>query len=250
MEVELPDFAIARFPVTFREYCAFLDALEAPRSRARRAPRAPRSPRLRGLRRPPRRAGQWEPRDVIIEGEARKMFPAEEGHLWNVPVPLIDWFDAVAYCRHRSEIEGTEIRLPLELEWEKAARGVDGRAHPWGDHFDPTFCLMRTSRPFLPQAEPVGTFATDASPYGVRDMAGGMREWMADVHGERTWAETAAEPEPSRICPRRVPVRLIRSGNWASESRRCRAASRARFFSLARYPSLTFRVAKSLARGG
>jgi hypothetical protein len=128
MTVDLPDFAIARFPVTFREYCAFLDALELrdPALAARRAPHD-----LRGSEGYVARLdaqGKWEPRDVIIEGEARKMFPIEEGHLWNVPVPLIDWFDALAYCRWRSEIEGTEIRLPLELEWEKAARGsMDAR---------------------------------------------------------------------------------------------------------------------------
>ncbi len=249
MEVELPDFAIARFPVTFREYCAFLDALQArdPALAARRAPHDLRGSEGYAARLDER--GQWEPRDVIIEGEARKMFPIEEGHLWNVPVPLIDWFDAVAYCRWRSEVMGTEIRLPLELEWEKAARGVDGRAHPWGDHFDPTFCLMRTSRPFLPQAEPVGTFETDASPYGVRDMAGGMREWMADVHGERTWAETAAEPEPSSDLERGAsPVRLIRSGNWVATEQYCRSAARSRFFALTRGTGLSFRVARSLGK--
>ncbi len=129
----------------------------------------------------------------MVEGDAQKRFPAEEGHLWNLPVILIDWFDAVAYCRFRSERDGIEIRLPTELEWEKAARGTDGRFYPWGDHFDPTFCLMRSSRPFLAQPEPVGTFPIDTSPYGVRDMAGGVREWVADVNGEGSWAETSGE---------------------------------------------------------
>ena len=86
------------------------------------------------------------------------MFPIEDGHLWQVPVVLVDWFDAVAYCRWRSDREGTPIRLPTEMEWEKAARGTDGRVFPWGDHFDSTFCLMLSSRPFMPQPEPVGTF--------------------------------------------------------------------------------------------
>ncbi|MFO0758548.1 MAG: bifunctional serine/threonine-protein kinase/formylglycine-generating enzyme family protein [Byssovorax sp.] len=249
MEVDLPDFAIARFPVTFREYCAFLDALQVhdPEQARRRAPHD-----LRGSEGYAARLGadgKWEPRDVIIEGEARKMFPIEEGHLWNVPVPLVDWFDAVAYCRWRSEVAGAEIRLPLELEWEKAARGVDGRAHPWGDHFDPTFCLMRSSRPFLPQIEPVGTFAVDSSPYQVRDMAGGMREWMADVYGEQSWAETAAEDEPSSDLERGAsPVRLIRSGNWVATEQYCRSAARSRFFALTRGTGLSFRVAKSLGK--
>jgi formylglycine-generating enzyme required for sulfatase activity/tRNA A-37 threonylcarbamoyl transferase component Bud32 len=248
-EIELPDFAIARFPVTLRSYCAMLDGLDA-QDRALAEKRTPHdTTRAEGevVRRSAN--GRYEPIS-FLEGDAKRMFPAEEGHLWNVPVLLIDWFDAVAYCRHRSEIERAEIRLPTELEWEKAARGTDGRFYPWGDHFDPTFCLMRESRVFS-QPEPIGTFATDTSPYGARDMAGGMREWVGDIHGELSWEEAAQEPEPPPGTARdSSSFRVYRSGNWASESRRCRAASRARFFSLARYPSLTFRVAKSLARGG
>ena len=57
------------------------------------------------------------------------MFPVEEGHLWNVPVLLVDWFDAVAYCRWRSELRrAARAGCPTELEWEKAARGADGRS--------------------------------------------------------------------------------------------------------------------------
>jgi serine/threonine-protein kinase len=248
-EPDLPDYAIARFPVTFRDYCKFLDALDRidPALALRRAPHDLRGSEGYVVRRGP--SGCWEPLETIIEGEARKMFPPEEGHLWNVPVVLVDWFDAVAYCRWRSEVDGVKVRLPTELEWEKAARGTDGRVHPWGDHFDPTFCLMQASRPFLPQAEPVGTFPTDCSPYGVRDMAGGMREWMADVHGERTWVETLADPEPSAEAERGdSPARVIRSGNWVATAEYCRSASRSRFFSLTRGTGLSFRVARSLRR--
>src|SRR4029078_8548989 len=144
-EHEVGDFAIARYPVTFREYCAFLDHLEQ-RDHAlalRRSPHDLRGAEGSGVRLG--KDGRWEPLDVIIEGEARKMFPIEEGHLWNVPVALVNWFDAVAYCRWRSEVLGTQSRLPTELEWEKAARGTDGRLYPWGDHFDPTFWLISAS---------------------------------------------------------------------------------------------------------
>ena len=101
------------------------------------------------------------PHPSNIEGEARKLFPPEQGHLWRVSANTVDWFDATAYCRWRSAVESCNIRLPTELEWEKAARGVDGRFYPWGDRFDPTFCLMRDSRPFEQQPEPIGTFPTD-----------------------------------------------------------------------------------------
>jgi len=188
---------------------------------------------------------------ALVEGEARKCFPHEEGHSWNVPVVLVDWFDAAAYCAWSSAREGLELRLPSELEWEKAARGTDGRAFPWGDAFDPTFCLMRTSRPYLPQPEPVGTFEIDESPYGVRDMAGGVREWVGDVHGERTWSETSAEPEPVMRARRDASEwRVIRGGGWSTTAEYNRSASRTRFFALTRATYLGFRVAHTLPRRG
>ena len=249
-EPELPDYAMARYPVTFREYCAFLDALTSidPALAERRAPHDLRGSEGYAVRRG--ESGRWEPIETIIEGDARKMFPIEDGHLWNVPVVLIDWFDAVAYCRWRSEVDGVMVRLPTELEWEKAARGVDGRVHPWGDHFDPTFCLMQASRPFLAQAEPVGTFATDRSPYDVRDMAGVMREWVADIQGERTWDEFSAEREPAATTTRGASTeRVVRSGNWISMADYCRSSARSRLFALTRGMGLGFRVVKPLHRG-
>jgi serine/threonine-protein kinase len=247
---EVADFAVARYPVTFREYCAFLDDLEQvdPSLARKRAPHDLRGSEGFAVRKDER--GLWEPVPEIIEGDAREMFPIEQGHLWSVPVVLVDWFDAVAYCAWRSERDGISIRLPTEVEWEKAARGVDGRAFPWGDHFDPTFCLMRASRPFMPQVEPVGTFPTDCSPYGAHDMAGGVREWMADVHGETTWDAALAEVEPSDGAERGTsPTRVIRSGNWNATDVYCRAANRSRFPSLVRGTGLGFRVARALGRG-
>jgi serine/threonine-protein kinase len=249
-ELDVPDFAIAKFPVTFREYCEFLNELET-RDLDLALKRAPHGTRgSEGYVARPAAGGGWEPLPTVVEGDAQKLFPAEEGHLWNLPVVLIDWYDAVAYCRFRSERDGIELRLPTELEWEKAARGTDGRFYPWGDHFDPTFCLMRSSRPFLSQPEPVGTFPIDTSPYGVRDMAGGVREWVADVHGERSWAETSRELELSVDAGGDAPPwRISRAGSWAADAQQCRSASRARSFGVARALNLSFRLAKPLSRG-
>ncbi len=249
-EVSVSDFAIARFPVTMREYCAFLDDLEAkdPALAEKRAPRdmsgAPafRTRRVAG--------GKWEPDPAIIEGEARRTFPAGEGHDWNVPVLLVDWFDAVAYCRWRGTVEGVPVRLATEAEWEKAARGVDGRFYPWGDRFDPTFCLMRESRPFTNQPEPVGTFPTDESPYGVRDMAGCIREWVGDVFGDRSSEQLLAEPEPPPGTPRGdSPLRRVRGGGWQVDAKWARSASRgADWFALTRGTATGFRCAKTLIK--
>ncbi|HSN97030.1 MAG TPA: hypothetical protein VLS89_01995, partial [Candidatus Nanopelagicales bacterium] len=77
----------------------------------------------------------------------------------------------------------------------------------------------------------------------------GMREWVGDVYGEKTWEEALAEPEPSVDAERDAsPWRAFRSGNWASDDQRCRSASRSRFFALARNTNLSFRVAKTLSR--
>jgi serine/threonine-protein kinase len=251
--VSVPDFAIATFPVTFRDYCEFLDDLErtCPEQVARRIPQDLRGPDGAVVRRNER--GLWEPDPCIIEGDARKMFPIEAGNLWRVPVMLVTWFDARAYCAWRSTksagADASPLRLPTEAEWEKAARGVDGRFYPWGDRFDPTFCLMRESRPFMIQPEPIGTFSVDESPYGVRDMAGGMREWVGDVFGDKTWTDLAAECEPGPETERATSgSRQLRSGAWVADHKWARAASRNASGALNRGTATSFRMARSLSR--
>ena len=248
-EVSVQDFAIARFPVTMREYCAFLDELHGtdPTLSEKRAPHDLRGSEGYWVR---REEDRWEPKAIIIEGDARKMFPEGRGHEWSVPAVLIDWFDAVAYCRWRGSRDGAEVRLPTEAEWEKAARGTDGRFFPWGDHFDPTFCHMRESRPYAQQPEPTGTFPTDESPYGARDMAGGVREWVGDIFGDKPWEELCAEVEPTQDTPRGdSSFRRVRSGCWSADSKWSRAASRGvGLFALTRGMGLGFRCAKGLTR--
>jgi serine/threonine-protein kinase len=246
-ERHVDDYAIARLPVTFREYCAFLDELEAtdPALARRRAPHDLRG--SEGMVVQLAANGQWEPCAWVIEGEARLSFPPEEGHFWNVPVPLVDWFDARAFCHWMTGRAKAGIRLPTEAEWEKAARGVDGRFYPWGDRFDPTFCQMLQSRSWPTQPEPAGTFSADESPYGVRDMAGAIREWVGDIDGEKTAASLDAEREPPPDVERGESTsRRIRSGARGTDEKWCRAASRTTIAALSRGPILGFRLAKSL----
>lgn len=87
------------------------------------------------------------------------------------PVVLVNWHEADAYCKWRKK------RLPTEAEWEKAARGTDGRAFPWGNEFD--IKKVNTMGEFGGTTQ-VGFFQDGKSPYGVLDMAGNVQEWTSD----------------------------------------------------------------------
>ena len=178
-EVEVDAFEIGRYPVTNGEYLEFV--------------------RATGRTPPP----SWP------EGSVP---PGRGTH----PVVRIGHDDATAYTRWLSDETGRRYRLPTEAEWEKAARGTDGRLYPWGNFFDPDRCntlegntfavLYRRARPAygvvmrvgafvvdrgligesfdrLVATTPVGIFPHGASPYGALDMAGNAEEWVADPFG-------------------------------------------------------------------
>ncbi len=161
------DFAIARYPVTASEYLLFINDL------ARSAPE-------RARRHVPRR--RYDADYYWLPGSnGRYHLPQRDldGDGWHPkwPVSHVSWDDAKAYCDWLGERLGRPVRLPTTAEWEKAARGVDGRVYPWGDRFSPSFCKMSESRKNQNVPEPVGAFPMDESPYGVRDVAGCVAEW-------------------------------------------------------------------------
>ncbi len=97
-----------------------------------------------------------------------KIPPGEE----QIPVTQITWAEAEAYCKWAGK------RLPTEAEWEKAARGTDGREYVWGNEYKPG--LANTGDATSKRLMPVGSFPASKSPYGVEDMVGNVWEWIAD----------------------------------------------------------------------
>ncbi|MCB0015862.1 MAG: SUMF1/EgtB/PvdO family nonheme iron enzyme, partial [Anaerolineales bacterium] len=97
----------------------------------------------------------------------------------NQPVTGVSWYEAVAFCAWAAEATGEKVRLPTEAEWEKGARGTDGRTFPWGDA-EPNEKLCNFD-PNVGQTTPVGRYSPQGdSPYGCADMAGNVWDWTAD----------------------------------------------------------------------
>jgi formylglycine-generating enzyme required for sulfatase activity len=118
--------------------------------------------------------------------EARGRRPADSDRLKGPddhPVTNVTWFDALAFCRWLSEKAGLPVTLPSEAEWEKAARGTDGRIYPWGDEPpDETRCNFGGARR---GTTPVGLYSPQGdSPYGCADMAGNVWEWTRSLYRE------------------------------------------------------------------
>ena len=121
------------------------------------------------------------------------------------PVVLVSLGDAEAYARWLSRQTGQSWRLPSAKEWEKAARGTDGRRYPWGDTYQPSRLNSHDAGPF--DTMPVGAFPKGASPYGMLDAAGQVFEWTS----------TATSPER----------RLVKGGSWDDKGCGvCRPAAR------------------------
>jgi formylglycine-generating enzyme required for sulfatase activity len=97
---------------------------------------------------------------------------------------VVSWYDARDYGEWLAEVTGKDYRLPSEAEWEKGARGTDGRIYPWGDQWDATRCNSRESG--VENTTSVHAYPQGASPYRLLDMAGNVWEWTRSLWG-RNW---------------------------------------------------------------
>jgi len=210
---------VARFEVTSAMYRAYLDDA----SWHGLAASFPHVPRQNGVA--SEETAYWR------HGE-QGYRPLPELTWWTdeMPVHSISWADADDFCGWLTGRSGGgrwRFQLPTQDEWEKAARGPSGRFFPWGDAFDPTFCRSFESRTREQQEtmpEPIALYPIDESPYGVRDLAGGMREWTSSrLEGPAPW-------------------RITKGGSWAHGSGIARSAGLTANAPENVFPSLGFRI--------
>ena len=205
---ELPGFYIGRYPITNAQFQAFIDD--------------------GGYN---EKARWWDGLQERVEE------PYDPG--WtepNRPRETVSWFEATACCRWLSDRLGYEVRLPTELEWEKAARGEDGRDYPWGDEYRAGYANVdekatKAGPTYLQQTTAVGLYPHAASPYGAEDMAGNVWEWCLNRYDNPEQTESGGN-EP----------RALRGGSWDDDPGYARASYRNWNSPDYRFNDLGFRV--------
>ena len=159
---------------------------------------------------------EWKKKEKIVQP---RYWDDSDWNQPDHPVVGVSYYEARAYAKWANK------RLPTEQEWEKAARGTDGRKYPWGEEFDVERC--NSDKSGLKRTTPVKTYANGISPYGCYDMAGNVWEWTA------SWYEESSKEH-----------QVLRGGSWANEPVFLRSAFRTRYSPDGRDANIGFRCAQ------
>jgi formylglycine-generating enzyme required for sulfatase activity len=165
-----------------------------------------------------------------VKTEGIRHYLSSRGSSWenkmDHPVTRVKWTDAMEYCRWLNHLlqdempSGLVLRLPTEAEWEKAARGADGRERPWGDPFDRNKCNTKASG--NAETTPVGSYSPIGdSPFGCADMVGNVWEWTHSVSVAYPY-----DPYDGRENEVDSGERVLRGGAFSSLERHARCAYR------------------------
>jgi len=175
----------------------------------------------------------WRTKNNVTEPEGYWTLPNFSGA--EQPIMDVSWYEAEAYANWLSETSGIDFGLPTEAQWEKAARGTDGRSFPWGNQWDgsranhcdkncPDEWGDKESDDGTPQTAPAGSYSTGASPYGALDMVGNVWEWTADWY---SYGYDEASPN-NPTGPENGDTRVVRGGSWRSDPAQASATIRGR----------------------
>jgi formylglycine-generating enzyme required for sulfatase activity len=187
--LELPNYYMARLPVTNQQFSEFLDESKIQHTWV----------------------GDWK----------RKSDHPVVNVTWHDAVAFCRWFSE----KHQAELPaGMALALPSEAEWEKAARGEFGREYPWGDSFDPALC--NTYEGGKGDTTPAGAYSSAGdSPYGCADMAGNVWEWTRSLDRPYPYQPGG---ERENLAAGASGARVLRGGSWHSNRNHARCAFRGR----------------------
>jgi formylglycine-generating enzyme required for sulfatase activity len=234
-KVTLPDFRMARYPVTNRQYRRFIDYLKTGRLDDREAlPVSEFRAALTGFSR--KEGLDWLVKkaqgDYDLAGEFRSRYDDDKQlNGEEQPVVGITWYASRSYCLWLSLMESngqrTDLyRLPTEPEWEWAAAGKERREYPWGNT-EPTPKLANYNGN-EGATTPVGSYPEGATPEGLYDMAGNVWEWQENRYGHKDYPD----------------ARALRGGSWNDNAENLRCSSRNYFLPVSRNLNFGFRVVR------